>query len=349
MGRYSWKCGIGAMTSVVALAACGADPKSTGSGSAVASARPSASATDAASSAPSGDTGENAKCTRRTAPCDGMGKLDSGGHERTFRFHLPPKGREKPPLVLALHGHGGDAEEFERVTHLSKIADDDGFVVVYPNGFKKSWADARGTSDASVAGIDDVAFLSALIDKQIAELGADASKVVVIGFSNGAMMAQRVGCELAGKVTAIAPVSGTFALDYAPKCAPAKPLTVIEFHGDADDVVPFAGGDLPGKVAGKMLSAPASAARWAELDHCTATPVTTDEPDVDPKDGTKAKRSTFSGCAQGSKVVFFTIENGGHKWPVGPDGNPAHEGDHISHDVDAGRVICDLTIVGRSK
>ncbi len=283
------------------------------------------------------------KCTPDLGPCEGEGVLSSGGLERTFRFHLPKRGASKPGLVVALHGHGGDARSFEAGSHFDKVGDEHDFAVVYPNGVDKSWNSFDAKSGAAKAGVDDVAFVSALIDRGIADFGADPAHVLVAGFSNGGMMAERIGCELADKVSAIAPASGPMAVNEASSCKPSKPISVILFHGDADPRVPFAGRP-DGEQTGALMSPTATIAKWAALNHCAATPVTSNEPDVDPNDGTRAKRATYGGCANGVRVVFFTIEGGVHAWPAGPDASgKASKKEGVSHDVDASETIWKLS------
>ncbi len=280
----------------------------------------------------------DASCAPSSAPCSGEATINSGGRDRTYRYHLPKPGG-KPGLVVALHGHGGDAVGFEKVAHIVRLADEDGFVAIVPDGVEKAWADARGVSDASKANVDDVAFISALIDHGVKDLGADASKVMVLGFSNGSMMTQRIGCELADKLTGIVTISGELPTVEGPTCAPKKPISVIAFHGTKDPVVPYEGGEVKGAAGGSVLSAQASIARWAELDKCAAgKPTASEEPDTDPDDGTTTKRETYQGCANGTQVVFFSIKGGEHKYPVGPEkGEKKNDKDTKgqSHDVDA--------------
>jgi polyhydroxybutyrate depolymerase len=149
-------------------------------------------------------------CSPKTAPCDGEDMLVAAGRDRTFRYHLPAaaRGSASKPLLIALHGHGSDGRGMAKLTHLDDLADEGGFVVAYPDGYDKQWNDSRGTTVPAQAGVDDVAFISALIDHAGRSFSVDLRRVYVTGMSNGAMMTHRIGCELAAKVAGIAPVAG---------------------------------------------------------------------------------------------------------------------------------------------
>ncbi len=296
---------LGCMVATMVMVGCG--PSSNGSASSSTS-----SSSASAKARASASAGENARfgravfecrrgldadlgdCVPQKAPCNGEAKMESGGKERTYRFHIPKAKGGKPGLVIALHGKGGKPKGFEATTHFDKIANEDHFVVIYPAGFDETWAGPTGNSAADKAGVDDVAFISALIDRATGEMGVDPGRVVIAGFSAGGFMAQRIGCELTNKINAIGTASGTMAKDQ--KCAPSKPISVIMFHGDADDHVPFAGGE--GKDGAPLLGAKDVVAKWAAFNKCSPTPTSTTEPDVDPDDGTTAGATHLLGLRE---------------------------------------------------
>ncbi len=278
-------------------------------------------------------------CSPATAPCHGEGTLVAAGRDRSFRYHIPAARDGAPkPLLIALHGHGSDGRGMARLTHLDDVADEGGFVVAYPDGYDKQWNDSRGTTSPAQAGVDDIAFISALIDHAGRSFSVDPRRVYVTGMSNGAMMTHRIGCELAAKVAGIAPVAGPLPERGAPTCAPAKPLPVVMFHGTEDRLVPYDGGAVMTTTRGSVLSAPATLAKWAALDGCPAASTTTTEPDLDPTDGTRVTRRQHT-CPGGNAVVLYTIDGGGHTWPGGPQYLPAMMVGRASRDVDASRTI----------
>src|SRR5262245_25377092 len=138
--------------------------------------------------------------------------LTVDGVQRSYRLHVPSglDAARAAPLVLVFHGGGGTPEQIERESRFSELADRAGFVVAYPEGHRRSWNDGRG-SDAVAAqrdGVDDVAFVRALIDAVSAQRRIDAKRIYATGISNGAMMSHRVGLALSPRIAAIAPVAG---------------------------------------------------------------------------------------------------------------------------------------------
>ena len=129
-------------------------------------------------------------------------ELDSGGDHRSAIVHVPalPFGTSVPLLVV-LHGAGSDAARFEAKTGFDQLADLDRFIVVYPDGVTfgsgRTWNAGQCCPPASTAGVDDVAFISALLDRLEATYPVDVRRVYAVGHSNGAMSAQRLGCEAA--------------------------------------------------------------------------------------------------------------------------------------------------------
>ena len=251
--------------------------------------------------------------TQASATNDPPGALTFGGMQRTFLLHLPP-GLEHPNgLVLNLHGAGQTGRDQAAVTNYDAVADQHGFVVAYPDGIDLSWADGRGASIPDRQGIDDVGFLAALIDRLSRDYGVAPGRVFVTGMSAGAFMANRLACDRADLVAAIAPVAGT--LGSAVPCNPSKPVAVLAVHGTADPVVPYNGGPMVGRGgASDIVSAPAMAERWSASDHCARAVETP---------AAEGKRLTAAGCAGGTEVEFVSIDGGGHTWPSRFDASQA--------------------------
>jgi polyhydroxybutyrate depolymerase len=247
------------------------------------------------------------------------GELAFGGLQRTYLVHAPAGVDHPAGLVLNLHGAGANGGAQAAISHYDTVADQLGLVVAYPDGIDQSWADGRGASTPDRQGVDDVGFLSALIDRLVHDYGISPGRVFVTGISAGAFMANRLACDRADLVAAVAPVAGT--LGSGVSCAPSRPVAVLETHGTADPVVPFGGGSMIGRGGpSDIVAAPAMAARWRDLDRCP-TPVE----DVLPAtgDGTAVHRSTAAGCADGTAVVFLQVDGGGHTWPSGNFALPA--------------------------
>jgi polyhydroxybutyrate depolymerase len=266
--------------------------------------------------------------TRRT--------IRAGGVERSYLLHLPAsRGAGRPlPLLLVLHGAGGEGAGIASHTGLTGPATALGYAVVYPDGIERRWNDGRGPG----GGQDDVEFIRILLDSLGHELPVDPRRIYGTGISNGAGLAYRLACDLPGIFAAIAPVAGAPASAIEQRCAATRPVSVISFQGTRDPLMPYEGGHASIR-RGLVLSARRSAALFAEVNGCTPPPVVTAEPDT-VKDGTRVGRLAYGGCREGREVVLYTIEGGGHTWPGGPP--VGRRVGRVSREVDATRTMLDF-------
>src|SRR5215831_16964511 len=140
----------------------------------------------------------NARDTRESITVD--------GRERTYDLHVPGSydGSKSVPLVLALHGRLGTGEGQERLGHMDKTSDEHGFIIVYPDGLDRSWADGRGSSPSDKKGVNDVRFLSEIVAKLESQYKIDRGRVYATGMSNGGFMSARLACDFSGKLAAVA-------------------------------------------------------------------------------------------------------------------------------------------------
>jgi polyhydroxybutyrate depolymerase len=157
--------------------------------------------------------------------------------------------------------------------------------------------------------VDDVGFIRALIDELVKARGIDPKRVYATGMSNGGMMTYRLGCELSDKIAAIAPVAGALNVE---NCAPTNPVSVIIFHGTADEHVLYNGGEPIRKVdVHRRVDKPVSYALsfWVTRDGCTATPQRSEKGNICVQ--------IYSGGTDGAEVALYTVNGGGHAWPGG--------------------------------
>lgn len=224
---------------------------------------------------------------------------------RTYRLHLPAGG---PPsgLVVNLHAAGATGADQAALTHYDAVGDAYGFAVVYPDGIDYSWADGRGASVPDRQGVDDVGFISTLVDRLVAENGIPRGRVYATGLSAGGFMANRLACDRADLFAAIAPVAGTLGTNVG--CNPVRPVSVLATYGTADPVVPFNGGPMTGRGGGStVVSGPAMVDRWRQikaarlrLTRCCPVPGTAPKPTASPRTGVlRAPRW----CSCGSTVA----------------------------------------------
>lgn len=276
---------------------------------------------------------------------DAPGQLQAGGKVRTYAVHMPDSAAPPGgfPLVLAFHGGGMQGAGMRRLTGLDAAADRRGFIVVYPDGVDKHWNDGRSTIRDPR---DDVGFVAALLDRLGGEHTIDRGRVYATGISNGALFAERLGCELSQRIAAIAPVAGTLPADLAPRCRPAHPVAVLQIDGTADPIMPFDGGavaDFGGRgEGGQVLSVPATIAFWARHNGCGPARLPAALAPLAPLDRTRIVRTDYAGCPAGAAVTLLTVAGGGHAWPGAAQYAPRRAIGVASRQVDASAAIADF-------
>jgi polyhydroxybutyrate depolymerase len=258
--------------------------------------------------------------------------LEFGGLTRSYILHLPASVTSTPPpLVLAFHGGGDTAADMEPLTHFDELADKEGFLVVYPQGLDNRWADAR--DGATPTNDDDVGFVRALLDDLKRRIAYDPTRVYATGVSIGGFFVARLACEAADRIAAFGIVAATIAVPETARCKPAQRVSVVTMHGTDDTFVPADGDATSG-----MLSVAGTVRTWTQKDECSSQPDVAYEPDT-ANDGTRVRRETYPGCADGSAVVFYIVEGGGHTWPGGPNYTNGPVVQRSTHDIDATTVL----------
>ena len=264
--------------------------------------------------------------------------IEVSGIERTYFLHVPPK--MNGSLLIALHGGGGSGKSIARLTGFNELADERGFLVAYPNALRKHWNDGRGINAyySQRGEVDDVSFISKLIDHLIEKYNLDDGRVYVAGFSNGAMMAYRIACEIPERIAAIACVSGS--MPKSLNCPGKSPISVLIIHGLQDPIVPWKGGELTtrsGVTLGEVLPIPEVVEYWTLRNGCSEK----EErylPDLS-EDGTRVKVTRYLNPETEAEVVLYAIEGGGHTWPGGSQYLPERIIGRTCMDFDASEAI----------
>jgi polyhydroxybutyrate depolymerase len=246
------------------------------------------------------------------------------------------------PLVIVLHGGGGDGAKVAALTGFSRLADTAGFIVAYPEAVNRHWNDGRNVRRfrAQREQVDDVGFMAALIERLSVDQGVDPKRVYATGISNGGMMCHRLAIELGDRLAAIAPVAAGLPEPLA-EVRPVHPVSVVAVSGTSDPLVPYQGGGV-GLLhkRGRVLSAAATADFWVRANKCAKEIAPETLPDADPADRTRVVCSRWTEGREGSEVVLYTVEGGGHTWPLGVR-RPRSFG-RVSRDIDATRLIWDF-------
>jgi polyhydroxybutyrate depolymerase len=250
-----------------------------------------------------------------------------GGITREYKIYVPASySGQAVPFILNLHGYGSDMTQQEAYGNFRPIADTANFIVVHPNGtfdgsFKRYW------NFLGMSTIDDVGFLSALIDTVKASYNIDLNRVYSTGMSNGGIMSYYLACNLSGRIAAIASVTGTMTPAMKDNCNASHPTPAMEVHGTADPVVPYNGNST-------FIPIDSVVDFWRSFNNCNTNPVVTSIANTNTSDGCTATRYDYLNGTSGSKVVFYKITDGGHTWP----GAPIDVG-VTNHDYDASSEI----------
>jgi polyhydroxybutyrate depolymerase len=244
------------------------------------------------------------------------GTIVSSGQKREYLLYVPSSyDRTKPtPLVISMHGAAVWPALQMNTSRWNRLADEQGFIVVYPSGSDtpRIWHVGRG------AGLmRDVRFISALIDTLEAAYNIDPTRIYADGLSNGGGMAFVLSCTLSDRIAAVGMVAAAQTLPWS-WCTDQRPVPMIAFHGTADPIVPYNGGLPTGllaptrfdKSAQPFPGVPAWAANWARRNRCGTSPVDSMvAPDV--------TRREYTNCADDAAVVLYTVRGAGHQWPGG--------------------------------
>lgn len=201
-----------------------------------------------------------------------LDSIDIQNHKRTYIVHYPKKWDGSAiPLLVALHGRFGSGSTMIKQTKLDLLADAKGFIVVFPDGYKRSWADGRGNTPADESQINDIVFIESMVKRLIAEGSVNPKQVFLVGHSNGGFMAQRLAAEkpdLWKGVVSVAAQISVFTLKRK-LALKSNPVSVGIIAGTDDPLVPYSGGYV--RDGGEILSVEDSIQRWKEWNVCSTS------------------------------------------------------------------------------
>ena len=231
-------------------------------------------------------------------------QVDVDGVGRRWTIVVPP-GPPATAVVVVLHGVGGGGADM-RAAGFEPLAAGKGVVLAYPDALGGAWNDGRPGADPIVPGapVDDGRFLRMLIDETVARTGAGAGRVAVVGFSNGAVMASRLACDLADRVSALALVAGTAGRGFDRSCRPSRPIAVLMAAGASDPVVPYAGGRIANwgtKRRGYLAGVDEVFTFWRAHNGCASMQ-------------TAGGEARGTDCRTGTPVVRYRVTGATHEW-----------------------------------
>ncbi len=259
-----------------------------------------------------------------------------GGREYTLHVPTGYDPHQPMPVVLNLHGWNDTPDIQDSLSKFPELGEHKRFLVVTPAASPSFlgilWnALPPGPFNwpSTFLPWDDVAFIRDVLDDVSNTVCVDPGRVYATGYSMGAVMAHKLGCELSDRIAAIAPVAGQNLADWTmpvlQPCTPARPVPVFYVHGTADTILYYGGCEANPEFgcffpfAPPYPSAPLTAANWVARNQCDAkhSKVWTN--------GDVSCRN-WKHCAEDAEVTFCTVSGGGHTWPGSVDhSQPAYE------------------------
>ncbi len=249
--------------------------------------------------------------------------LPHGGRDRRYHLHVPAAPQpgangSGSPLVLVLHGGGGNGAQVRETTGFAALSDRAGFVVAFPDGTGPlrgsllTWNSGGIKVHAAEHDVDDVGFLREVVRDVQRKVAIDPDRVFVVGHSNGGMMCHRLAREAADVFAGIAVVAG--AMNFTEVQA-TSPIAALIVHGTADERVLHAGG-RPKVAVGRSgdredASVQAAVDYYVARNGLRAYPETTTDGDVRIDDYAVAR----AGQPGALPVRVITLDGGGHAWP----------------------------------
>lgn len=237
------------------------------------------------------------------------GSFVSSGEKREYLLYVPRSyDRSRPtPLVISMHGAGLWGASQRDISQWNKLADSEGFIVVYPSGVGgkgvRIWRAEPGDGLTK-----DIRFISELIDTLKASYNIDSTRIYANGLSNGGGMSFALSCTMSDRIAAVGMVAAAQTLPWS-WCTDHRAVPMIAFHGTADPEIPYNGGSA--WISSRPFPNVSTwVANWARRNRCGANPVeSTVASDV--------TRRAYTNCADDAAVVLYTIQGGGHTWPGG--------------------------------
>lgn len=280
-------------------------------------------------------------------------ELEFGGLKRSYFLYVPKNltASQPTPVVFALHGGGlrADGASIAQTSErkFEQLADQEPFLVVYPNGWEFNWNDGRGGQDlpTQARNVDDVGFIEVVLKDIAKSWAVNLKRVYVTGISNGGFMSMRLACDRPQLFAAIAPVVASLPKAHYEKCKKTAVATsVLMINGRQDPLVPWKGGNVGfqfNKKArrGQSVAIEEAFQFWAQKAKCQGPAKITALPDVNTQDHSTVQLRSYPQCDQGHEVLLYDGSGSGHTWPGGWQYMPAALVGYTNRDFDASTVI----------
>ena len=256
------------------------------------------------------------------------------GFERDYILYIPEAydSINEVPLVINLHGYGSNNLQQQLYGSFTKQADEDNFLVVHPNGTLDLSSTRYWNAFVNSGAVDDVAFISALIDTLSAHFKIDQSQIFSTGMSNGGFMSYKLACELNNRIAKIASVTGSMNTNLETSCSPTAAIPVMQIHGTNDPTVNYNGST-------GVMAIEDVVDFWVNINNFDPTAQFTEIPNISTTDNSTAELYYYGNGENNSEVVFYKVIGGGHTWPDAPI---ELGGNVTNRDFNASQVIWDF-------
>jgi polyhydroxybutyrate depolymerase len=237
------------------------------------------------------------------------------GEQRDFWLYTPSRyiASQPLPVVIAVHGFRMNAHMMAVMTGFNQQADQENFLVLYPEGGKHQW---NGKAVANHNN-DDVDYMNAVLEATTSIRQIDPTRLYLTGFSNGGFFSQRLACDMPGRFAAIATVGSTMGQPLSEECSPSRQTPVLLIHGTQDPVITWEGHIRRVKAffrTSTIISMPQTLLFWQKANQCQSNPDVQSIVDTNPDDNVFAEQLTYT-CTRPNALVLWKIHGGGHTWP----------------------------------
>lgn len=259
-----------------------------------------------------------------------------GGVTRYYAV-LKPKGKEQGTnqgVLIYLQSYGSTPNDELNYLKIFRVGDSLGFLTVYPAANQRIWNSGINDNPAWPApSVDDVGFISALIDTLHGLYGIDTNRVHAAGYSNGAVMAHRLAAQLAHRIRSVIAINGTVTSSIVFGYSAQRPIALFILNGTADATVPYGGGQTG------WYSIPATIDFWRQKNHADSLESTFNFPDINPSDGSTVSRYRYINSVPKRLIWYYSVLGGNHDWP-GPFSYPSATSRNM--DIDLNNEIYDF-------
>ena len=236
------------------------------------------------------------------------------GLNRRYILHRPKDLKDNSPLIFILHGFGSSATNIMSYSQMNLIADQNGFLVCYPQGSTLLTGQSHWNANLEMSTVNDIDFLSELSNQLSITYKTNEENTFVAGMSNGGFMSYTLGCNKSNVFKAIASVTGTMSGKDWKNCSPVNKIPVLQISGTDDTTVPWDGSMSTSYGWGGAPHIKKVVEFWGDLNQCDQVEEF-DFPDIDNSDKSTVSLTKRKGSSDGNEVWFYTVKGGGHDWP----------------------------------